>query len=349
MRLNATSVRLRENRCSDEAERDKAVEARLALRYIEDNLCFTGHEVWAWYVLPTQPWAFRSDSQREQLMYGLGDGLAWLAGHRLHLRVTTRPYPAAEWARRLHHLTPDPLESPGVEPWSEHMVTMQQHLRHQTMAEKEVFLGVRLANRRKSTGSSAAVWRHPGNIEHARLLAQVEQLDRDDASPGPGGPARHRAGDGVAAAPLDRPRPARARTALRSGRTDDWDADDLHSFTDEVEYDAPPARPHGAADGRARTRSSRAARRRDVGGPPRGDRGARPGHEPWLSHTDRLPFPVEWSASSTSSPGVEARKAIQRKLLVVRDMQRHYAEHDLDEPLALGPAGATRRARSRTR
>ena len=33
--------------------------------------------------------------------------------------------------------------------------------------------------------------------------------------------------------------------------------------------------------------------------------------------------------------GGEARQAIQRKLLVVRDMQRHYAEHDLDEPLAL--------------
>ena len=60
-----------------------------------------------------------------------------------------------------------------------------------------------------------------------------------------------------------------------------------------------------------------------------------PGHEPWLSHTDRLPFPVEWSAQFDVLSGVEARKAIQRKLLVVRDMQRHYREHDLDEPLAL--------------
>ena len=58
---------------------------------------------------PTQPWAFRSDRQREQLMFGVGDGLAWLAGHRLHLRVTSRPYPTAEWAKRLHELTPNPL------------------------------------------------------------------------------------------------------------------------------------------------------------------------------------------------------------------------------------------------
>ena len=72
--------------------KDPAVRAKLALRNIEDNLCFTDTEAWAWYVLPTQPWAFRSDTQREQLLFGSADALAWLAGHRVHLRVTTRPY-----------------------------------------------------------------------------------------------------------------------------------------------------------------------------------------------------------------------------------------------------------------
>ena len=46
--------------------KDPAVPAKLALRNIEDNLSFTDTEAWAWYVLPTQPWAFRSDTQREQ-------------------------------------------------------------------------------------------------------------------------------------------------------------------------------------------------------------------------------------------------------------------------------------------
>ena len=119
------------------------VRAKLALRNIEDNLCFTDHEAWAWFVLPTQPWAFRSDTQREQLLYGTGDALAWLAGHRLHLRVTTRPYPAAEWARGLDQRTPAPLKPRDGGSWADHLVAMQQHLRHQTMAEKKVFLGVR--------------------------------------------------------------------------------------------------------------------------------------------------------------------------------------------------------------
>ena len=38
----------------------KTASAPLALRNIDDNLCFTRNEAWAWFVLPTQPWAFRS-------------------------------------------------------------------------------------------------------------------------------------------------------------------------------------------------------------------------------------------------------------------------------------------------
>src|SRR5436309_822817 len=127
-----------------EKSKDPVSRARLALHSIDGHLCFTAGEVWAWYVLPTQPWAFRSDVQREQLMYGAGDALAWLAGHRVHLRVTSRPYPAATWARNLDQLTPAPLSTPGESSWGDHLVRMQEHLRHQTMAEKEVFLGVRI-------------------------------------------------------------------------------------------------------------------------------------------------------------------------------------------------------------
>ena len=66
--------------------KDPSDPAPLSLRNIDDNLCFTAHEAWAWFVLPTQPWSFRSDTQREQLLFGAGDGLAWLAGHR-HTRA----------------------------------------------------------------------------------------------------------------------------------------------------------------------------------------------------------------------------------------------------------------------
>lgn len=313
---------------------DAAAPGRLSLRYIESNLCFTDHEVWAWYVLPTQPWAFRSDTQREQLMFGFGDGLAWLAGHRLHLRATSRPYPTAEWARRLHGITPAPLETQGVEPWSEHMVTMQRHLRHQTMAEKEIYLGVRVRNRSASHRLISKVRRHPGNVEHARLLSQVERITETVALPGlEGRQAEAHEMEWLLRRSLGLGLPAPSQLAPVD-RTD-WDGDDLVSFTDRIEYAAQPLGRTVKLTGRdthdpveRHVAVLSVGRVEEIEAPD-------PSHEPWLSHTDRLPFPVEWSAQFDVLTGVDARRAIQRKLLVVRDMQRHYAEHDLDEPLAL--------------
>ncbi|HSE71134.1 MAG TPA: ATP-binding protein, partial [Nocardioidaceae bacterium] len=114
----------------------------------------------------------------------------------------------------------------------------------------------------------------------------------------------------------------------------EWEPDDLHSFTDEVDYAAQPLGRTVQVTGRGPTPIERhvavmsVGRLEEIEAPD-------PGHEPWLAHTDRLPFPVEWSAQFDILSGGEARQAIQRKLLVVRDMQRHYREHDLDEPLAL--------------
>lgn len=314
--------------------RDPAVSSGLALRNIDGNLCFTRHEVWAWYALPTQPWSFRSDSQREQLLFGFADALTWLAGHRLHLRVTSRPYPAAAWARRLHHLTPAPLSTHGVEPWTEHMVRMQKHLRSQTMADKEIYLGVRVANRSPSHRAIAAVWRHPGDIEHARLLSQVEQVTDTVGLPGlQGRPVAAAEMEWLLRRSVGLGLPAPAELSPIGDGT--WESQDLHTFTDSVEYAAQPLGRTVQVTGRDAQRSVErhvavlsVGRVEEIEAPD-------PGHEPWMAHTDRLPFPVEWSCQFDVLAGTEASKAIQRKLLVVRDMQRHYAEHALDEPLAL--------------
>jgi hypothetical protein len=313
-------------------ERDPAVNGRLALRYIDGNLCFTANEAWAWFAIPTQPWAFRSDGEREQLMFGFGDSLAWLAGHRLHLRVTHRPYPANVWAQRLHELTPSPLTTAGVEPWSEHMVGMQRHLMNQTMAEKQVFLGVRLTTRKASHQLLSGVWRKPSNIEKARLLPKIEEVTETVGLPG-------LAGRPATSAEMEWLLRRSVGLGL-PGSNDDPDfgsrsLEDLDTFEDRVVYAAQPL-------GRTVKLTSRTTlepverhlavmsvgRLEEIEAPD-------PAHDPWMAHTDRLPFPVEWSCQFDVLSGSEARKAVQKKLLVVRDMQRHYADHDLDEPLAL--------------
>jgi hypothetical protein len=315
------------------AKRDPAVRAKLALRNIEDNLCFTDTEAWVWFVLPTQPWAFRSDTAREQLLFGAGDALAWLAGHRVHLRVTNRPYPAAEWARQLHENTAAPLRSADGPSWADHLEGMQEHLRHQTMAEKEVFLGVRLANRPPSHKLIAALWRRPGNIEHARLLPLVERVTETVGLSGlEGRPASAPEMEWLLRRSVGLGLPAPA--SLSPADSAAWAGDDLHSFTDDVDYAAVPLGRTVQVTGRGERSVERHVAVMSVGRLEEID-APDAGHEPWLAHTDRLPFPVEWTAQFDILSGGDARQQIQRKLLVVRDMQRHYREHDLDEPLAL--------------
>ena len=205
---------LRRNR----APRERVDRARLALRDIEGNLAFTDHEAWAWFLLPTQPWAFRSDTQREQLIFGTGEALTWLAGHRIHLRVTSRPYPSAEWARNLDKNSPEALKPAAGASWSDHLVSMQRHLRHQTMAEKEVFLGVRLASRPLTGRIASSVLRRPGltGVRAARLPDRARHRGRRPARHGR--QAGHRAGDGVAAPALARHRTPVAHLVGSAGR-----------------------------------------------------------------------------------------------------------------------------------
>ena len=307
--------------------------AKLALRNIEDNLCFTDDEAWAWFVLPTQPWAFRSDSQREQLLFGSADALAWLAGHRVHLRVTTRPYPAADWARQLDENTPSPLRSSTGDRWGDHLVAMQEHLRHQTMAEKEVFLGVRLSHRPRATsslrrsGAGRGTWSAHGSCRWSNGSPRPSgSLDST------GAPPRPPRWSGCSGGPWGSGSPPPPRSLLR--RAGSGSPTTCTRFTDEVDYAAVPLGRTVQVTGRSASPVERhvavmsVGRLEEIEAPD-------PGHEPWLAHTDRLPFPVEWTAQFDILSGGEARQAIQRKLLVVRDMQRHYREHDLDEPLAL--------------
>ncbi len=278
---------------------DPVVRATLALRNIEGNLCFTDHEAWAWFVLPTQPWAFRSDTQREQLLYGAGDALAWLAGHRLHLRVTTRPYPADEWAQRARRADTRTADATGtVVPGPTTSSPMQQHLRHQTMAEKQVFLGVRLTipcalapahrcgvaptgqHRTRPAAVSARAGRPrrsrlPGMEGRPATAAEIEWLLR--RSVGLGLPAP------VELSPID----------LGASGT----PDDLHSLTDRSRLRV--LQPFGRTvqvTGQVGTSPVErhvavlsVGRLEEIDAPDAA-------HEPWLSHTDRLPFPVEWSA-----------------------------------------------------
>src|SRR5439155_24238429 len=102
-------------------DRDPAVE--VAITEIAGHLTFTPNAVTAWYWLPEVRWAFRPDPEREALLLAISEQYAGLAGFRLHLRRTTRPFPADQWARVVDTNTPSPLPTvDGAPSWSDHLV-----------------------------------------------------------------------------------------------------------------------------------------------------------------------------------------------------------------------------------
>jgi hypothetical protein len=318
-------------------ERDRTTRLPLALREIDDNLTFAAGSVWAWYSLPTQQWAFRSDGQRFNLILDAASRYAALEGYRLHLRVTSRPYPAAAWAKGLDRRTPSPLNGIAGDTWGDHLVRCQQHLRAATMAEKEIYLGVRVSGRRGRDTLADRLLHRVGDKEVARVARQTQVVSEVISAPGfSGRPATAREMEWLMRRSIGLGLPAPGALCPAGGSH--WDTDDLHTFTDGVIYETTPFGRTVKVIGRSAD-SGESLLERHVAVLTLGRMDELeipdPAHEPWMSHADRLPFPVEWSTRVDVLSGVEAQDAIQRKLLVVRDMQRHYHDHDLDEPLAL--------------
>jgi hypothetical protein len=309
--------------------------APLALRCIEGNLAFTDTAAWAWFWLPTQRWAFRADGDRLNLIMDGATRIAALAGRRLHARVTSRPYPAASWARALDERTPAPLPGVPGDTWSDHLVRAQRHVRASTMAEKEIYVGVRVSDRSKAASATEKLLRHPSKREIERVDHEAQLVNEILAGTGWGGrPATAKELEWLMRRSLALGLPAPgALSPVSDGR---WETEDLFEFTDTVIAEAEPFAP------------TVKVRRREAGGGVLERHVAvltlgrmdqievpDPASDPWLVHADRLPFGVEWSIRLDVLDGQQALDAVQRKLLVVRDMQRHYRDHDLDAPLAL--------------
>ena len=316
-------------------ERDRPASLRLALREISGNVTLTDSAAWVWFVLPTQQWSFRSDAHRLNLLVGTADAYAALAGRRLHLRATSRPYPAAVWARALDDRTPAPLPGVPGDTWADHLVRAQQHLRAATLAEKEVYLGVRIVGRSGLDRLVERLLRRATAHELGRVAAVAERITEVVTGPGLGGRAastaevewllRRSVGLGL-------PAPAQ----LDPAGLKRWERDDLPALVDGVEYAGEPLGRTVRVRGRAGDDPlvQRHVAVLSLGRMPEIDV-PDAAHDPWLAHADRMPFPVEWSIRADVLSGVDAERAVAHRLLVIRDMQRHYREHDLDEPLVL--------------
>jgi hypothetical protein len=310
--------------------RDPAPVVDLQLREVVDNLTFTGSTVTAWYSVPEQVWAFRPDSDREMYLTAVAEQFAGLAGTRLHLRRTTRPYPVGQWAA---HLYRSATRVVGEMALAGHVTAAARHLETAEYAEGQTLLGVTIA--RRHIGDAAIeflrVKAGRGGVarsERARLLAKIAKftdllkpfgLGAVPATPSQLAWLLYRS-VGLGLTPPDR-------------RATSLGPEDIMALTEHID--------------RYRTRYGSTTRlvNRQTGEESfvavltvgRMEPLEIPQvHDPWLHLAEEMSWPVEISSRvDVLGPG-DATRSLNHRLLMIRNQQGHHAEHGLDVPPELG-------------
>lgn len=313
------------------SDRDPAME--LAISEIAGHLTFTQSTVTAWYYLPEVRWAFRPDAEREALLSAISEQYAGLAGFRLHLRRTNRPFPADEWARTVDSFTAKPLpDVQGGTSWSDHLVAAQRHLLSVNHAEGQTYLGVTFARRSLGDTFSERILRVFGrgtsDGERRKLGRTVEQFDEVLNAFG-------MRGRRVTPAELEWllyrsvalcMAPPSMLSPISNGH---WETGDLLALTEQVERYRTP---YGSTvklvnrmTGEERHVAVLSVGRMEPLEIPEK-------HEPWLHFHERLPWPMEISSRLDILGSNSSFKNLEHRLRMIRSQQLDYAEHGIDAP-----------------
>ena len=313
------------------SDRDPAIE--LQISEIAGHLTFTQSTVTAWYSLPEVRWAFRPDAEREALLSAISEQYAGLAGFRLHLRRTNRPFPADEWARTVDSFTAKPLpDVRGATSWSDHLVAAQRHLLSVNHAEGQTYLGVTFARRSLGDTFSERILRVFGrgtsDGERRKLGRTVEQFDEVLNAFGMRG---RRVTPQELEWLLFRSvalcmAPPGPLSPVTNGQ---WDTGDLLALTEQVERYRTP---YGSTvklvnrmTGEERHVAVLSVGRMEPLEIPEK-------HEPWLHFHERLPWPMELSSRIDILGSGSSFKNLEHRLRMIRSQQLDYAEHGIDAP-----------------
>ncbi|MGK5679613.1 ATP-binding protein [Actinoplanes sp. URMC 104] len=313
--------------------RDRDPVMELEISEIAGHLTFTQSTVTAWYYLPEVRWAFRPDAEREALLSAISEQYAGLAGFRLHLRRTNRPFPADEWARTVDSFTAKPLpDVRGGTSWSDHLVAAQRHLLSVNHAEGQTYLGVTFARRSLGDTFSERILRIFGrgtsDSERRKLGRTVEQFDEVLNAFGMRG---RRVTPQELEWLLFRSvalcmAPPGPLSPVTNGQ---WDTGDLLALTEQVERYRTP---YGSTvklvnrmTGEERHVAVLSVGRMEPLEIPEK-------HEPWLHFHERLPWPMELSSRLDILGSGSSFKNLEHRLRMIRSQQLDYAEHGIDAP-----------------
>lgn len=312
----------------------------LSAERIHKNLLLAPDGLYAWFRMGAVPWAFRSAADRATHLYASTIRLADLAGHRVHVRRTMRPVPYSVWAKRLDKATPHPLETPGdpeAPTWQDMLVGSQQRIAELRMENPTTYIGVRVTTARVKPEDLEKITASAESTE-ARIVKARAALTKVTSAV---------TKEGFGATPVSSRMlgwlihgsiglGSAVSVASLAGPEDDWQQGDLDAFTAPVyAYSKPLDKTvtiQARRDGHEYTRHVAVL---SMGRMPDRDT-ENPAFDPWLVHSDRLPFAVEWSWQFDVWDPATAAKSAKFYRERAEDNLEQYENHEETPPPAIG-------------
>lgn len=263
-------------------------------------MCTADGGVWAWFYMKSIPWRFRASGDRLSILEGATVRWADLAGHRVHIRRTAHPVPYSVWARNLDDATPNPLVVPkGAPTWPDYLVGAQQHQAQAGLEAPQTYIAVRLSTQKFDPDDLARILTESDvseqKIVKARAaLARVTSMVRKQGFRAK--PVQSRVLGWLIHSSVGLGAPV--SVASLAGPSNEWQTDDMDTFTQPVYAEAEPlaktVKIQAMRDGKEYVRHVAVL---SVGRMNDKLNTESPAFVPWLSATDRLPFSVEVAAT----------------------------------------------------
>lgn len=296
----------------------------LALRAVQGNITLTAEEVTVWFVLDPRTTSFRPHRAAEDEMRQDALALAQLTGRRCYIRTSTRPHSVKQWAEDTwkdaeNHAEPLP-------DYDEFLIREQTHMERMDFAEKWVYLGVRMTSfRRFPTDPQREISRLSTDIKELQYALESSSLGAKPAQTS------------------DMEWLLRRSVALglsypRVDHVGDYDESNIGALEARANWCAEPMSKHITVTGEVPDVAQPVTREVSVLTLGRLNEQDIPRSEPtgWMQRTDRLSFPVEWSATIDVIPEDRTRRRMRGALDTISDQMEHYvSEHRMEAPRSL--------------
>ncbi|MDR2256193.1 MAG: ATP-binding protein [Arthrobacter sp.] len=324
----------------------KTLSSSLALEAMIENVTFTKNSVMVWFNVRSKSLSFSPVQDIEAAIRADAVTFGKLAGRKLHLRGTTRPYQVKQWAQDTRDeayalstnkpvgptkdYTPDqgPIKSTGG---VDAMLNREQiHLSTAAFSEKWVYLGIQLATKRKHPDARRELLFHKEEIDELTRSFARSSLSLSPAS----------------RADMEWLLRRSLQLGLQVGRigtSADYEASDIPELVAAADWTSEPGDKHllvtGVPAGSAEAQSAFVSvlslgRLADQAIPEQYRSG-------WMQRSDRAGFPVEWSAIIEVIAANKTEGWLQGVTAKISDQVSHYRdEHGLEAPRSLARQAA---------